>query len=89
MDINCLITKDDENICEVCHIVPYSEIKSFDISNGLLLNRCFHKLFDNYLFTMNLHNNTLMFSYIILESEYYSNYIKYNKNIINIPIKTL
>lgn len=84
-DKKCLITGDNENICEACHIVPYSETKSFDISNGILLNRCFHKMFDDYLFSINPQNNTLVFSTNILECEYYHNYIKYTNMIIDIP----
>jgi len=84
-DNNCLITNDNENVCEACHIIPYSETKSYDISNGLLLNRCFHAMFDKYLFSINPQNNFLVFSQNITENEYYHNYIKYNNTYINIP----
>lgn len=82
-DKNCLISGDNADICEACHIVPYSEVKSFDISNGLLLNRCLHKLFDNYLWSIDSSNN-VKFSNNLLNSNNYSNYIKYNGIKLNI-----
>lgn len=84
-DNKCLITGDNENICEACHIIPYSETKSFDIGNGLLLNKCFHTMFDKYLFSINPQNNILVFSQNVIENEYYHNYIKYNNIQVNIP----
>lgn len=84
-DVNCLITGDNENVCEACHIIPYSETKSFDIGNGLLLNRCFHTMFDKYLFSINPQNNILVFSQNITNSLYYHNYVNYDNTYINIP----
>ena len=82
-DKNCLITGDNYEICEACHIVPYSKTKSFDISNGLLLNRCFHKMFDKHLWSID-DNNCVVFSPKILESEYFHHYICYSGKKINI-----
>lgn len=56
-----------------------------DIGNGLLLNKCFHTMYDKYLFSINPQNNILVFSQNITDSEYYHNYIKYNNTYINIP----
>lgn len=48
----CIVTQDCADICEACHIVPYSICKSYDINNGLLLTASLHKLFDNYDMTI-------------------------------------
>ena len=82
-DKKCLISGDNNDICEACHIIPYSETKSFDISNGLLLNRCLHKLFDNYMWSINS-LNCIEFSNHLLNLNDYHNYIKYNGLKINI-----
>lgn len=49
----CIISNMHFDVCEACHIIPFSESKSFDIDNGLLLNCILHKLFDNYEFSIN------------------------------------
>lgn len=82
-DGKCLITGDNPEICEACHIIPYSEIKSFDIANGLLLNRCFHKMFDNYLLSINS-SDCIEFSNYLLNTENFDNYIVYNGIKLNI-----
>ena len=76
-DKKCLITGDNCEICEAAHIIPYCESKSFEISNGLLLNRCFHKMFDKYMWSINSLGN-LEFSNDILNDDYYDNYLIYN-----------
>ena len=70
-DKHCLITMDNFEICEACHIIPYSENKTFKISNGLLLNRCFHKMFDKYMFSIN-EFDCLIFSPTILINKNYN-----------------
>lgn len=52
-DKKCVISGYVADECEAAHIIPYSICKSCEISNGLLLNRCLHSLFDNYLFSIN------------------------------------
>jgi hypothetical protein len=47
----CIITNFEEPI-EACHIKPISENGEYIISNGLLLNRDLHQLFDNFTFTI-------------------------------------
>ena len=52
----CIISGMFDDVCEAAHIVPFSESDdqtSFDINNGLLLNRILHKLFDNYEISIN------------------------------------
>ena len=82
-DKNCLITSDNYEICEACHIIPYSELNTFNISNGLLLNRCFHKMFDKYMWSIDEYN-CIIFSSNIIEKEHYKHYVCYNGKKINI-----
>lgn len=82
-DEKCLITGDNSEICEACHIIPYCDSKSFDIANGLLLNRCFHKLFDTYKISINS-NNYLEFDENVQNEIGYNNYLIYNEKQINI-----
>lgn len=52
-DKTCVISNAHECECEAAHIVPYNEKKIFHISNGLLMSASLHKLFDQYLFSIN------------------------------------
>lgn len=52
-DSKCIVSGYDPSECEAAHIVPFANKKSFDPANGILLNRCLHKLFDDYQFTIN------------------------------------
>lgn len=54
-DKKCIISGADPIESEAAHIIPYSQCKLCDVSNGILLNACLHKLFDNYLFSINPH----------------------------------
>ena len=83
-DKHCIITLDDPEISESAHIIPYSESKSFDISNGLLLNRCFHKMFDQYKFSINS-NGIVEFCPDVLNSDNFYNYKKYHQMQIGVP----
>lgn len=73
----CIITGDNPIICEGAHIIPYSISKNFDVANGLLLNRCFHKMFDDYLFSINS-DNQLEFSNKIFGMKGFGNYLILN-----------
>jgi ParB/RepB/Spo0J family partition protein len=48
----CIVSGWDNEVCEAAHIVPFSESKSFDIDNGLLLNSVLHKLFDKHYWSI-------------------------------------
>ena len=53
---NCIITDMYEDVCEACHIKPFSiskEDECFNINNGLLFNCLIHKLFDKYDISIN------------------------------------
>lgn len=49
----CIISNMNIEVCEACHIIPFSESNNFDINNGLLLNSNLHKLFDKYYWSIN------------------------------------
>ena len=50
----CIITNKGINLeFEACHIVPVNEGGDYTESNGLLLNRNLHVLYDNYLWSIN------------------------------------
>jgi putative restriction endonuclease len=52
----CIISGNGEIVCEACHIKPYilcNEKEKSDVNNGLLLDSSLHKLFDNYLISIN------------------------------------
>lgn len=82
-DKKCLITGDNYEVCEAAHIIPYSESKSFDTANGLLLNRCFHNMFDKYLWSVNS-LDCVEYSNKIWDLENFNNYKSYNGIKINI-----
>ena len=48
----CILSGYHVDECEAAHIVPFCESLSFDPSNGILLNRVLHKLFDDYAFSI-------------------------------------
>lgn len=86
---SCIITGDNSIICEAAHIIPYSISKNFDVANGLLLNKCFHKMFDDYLFSIDS-DNRLEFSNRIFNMRGFGKYLIYNgkKLIISPKSKT-
>jgi hypothetical protein len=53
-DNKCIVTNKGNSIeFEACHIVPVSEGGDYTESNGLLLTRNLHKLYDDYLWSIN------------------------------------
>jgi ParB family chromosome partitioning protein len=68
---NCIISNLHPNLCEACHIIPFSECENFDIENGLLLNPILHKLFDSHQFSIEpktlivkVNRNSIYYSYM-------------------------
>jgi ParB/RepB/Spo0J family partition protein len=49
----CIISGMHMEVCEACHIIPFSESENFDINNGILLNSVLHKLFDKHYWSIN------------------------------------
>jgi hypothetical protein len=52
-DTVCVVTGFNAQECEAAHIVPYNKCRSYGINNGILLSRNVHKLFDDYLWSIN------------------------------------
>lgn len=57
-DKYCIITGYHSAECDAAHIVPLAKCKSnkiteYDPSNGILLTKSLHKLFDEYMFSIN------------------------------------
>ena len=48
----CIISDMDSIVCSAVPIVPFSELKKFDINNGILLNNILHKLFEKYYWSI-------------------------------------
>ena len=89
---NCIITGDDSEICQACHIIPFFETKNNHIDNGLLLNYNLHHLFDSFLFSfkyINSHNLIFDNYQIILSNKIkskktFNNYLIYDNIIVKI-----
>ena len=48
LDKECIISGDDPEQCQACHIIPECESKSYNVNNGLLLNLNLHNMFDKF-----------------------------------------
>ncbi len=94
-DETCIITGDDAEICQACHIVPYKDCKSFDSDNGILLNSSYHTLFDKnklkFLYQTKKDNKYDIYKVIfvddILNNNRYKNYHQYHNKHIEISNK--
>jgi hypothetical protein len=92
-DKRCIITSSNSDICEACHIIPYSECGDdikFDINNGILLEAGLHKLFDMYLWSINPNTKILEVNAKIINNNSYNlinvyngKYINFDKNIVD------
>lgn len=67
----CVISNLHPNLCEACHVIPFSECENFDVENGLLLNPILHKLFDSHQFSIEpqtlivkVNRNSIYYSYM-------------------------
>jgi predicted restriction endonuclease len=77
----CVITGDDLEMCEACHIIPFADsdvTQMYDINNGLLLSCSLHKLFDKHLMTIDEYGMVIL-SQSVLSKRSYQNYHKYHK----------
>ena len=70
------------DILEAAHINPYRSNQDNHISNGLLLRADIHTLFDLNYISINPSTHEVIISDLLIESEY----IKYNKKKLSIPI---
>ncbi len=80
---NCQITNDSEDLCEACHIEPFCNSKSYNVNNGLLLNRCFHKMFDSFKFSIDS-NNYVKFNKLVMDDDEYKHYHCYDGKLIGV-----
>ena len=93
---NCIITKDDFEICQACHIISYSEKKINSVENGLLLNYNFHHMFDSFLITFEyVENYNMIFDYYkvifsekIKNKHSFKNYFIYENTLVKININS-
>ena len=73
----CQLTHRDAIICEACHIRPHSvcdDQDKYNPDNGLLLCRDLHRLFDEYMFSINPEKEEVIFSQKALENELLNDY---------------
>ena len=81
----CIITGIDKELCDACHIKPYSICKQnekFDINNGLLIKKDIHYLFDDYDITIDCVNLEIIIPDIVLNDRKYRKIRKYNRKTI-------
>lgn len=51
----CIISGDDSEMCEACHIIPFCESDNsnmYSVNNGIILSANLHKLFDKYFLSI-------------------------------------
>ncbi len=88
----CIITRASENVCEACHIIPYSKCEDkdkYNVNNGLLFRADFHKLFDNGHLKIDPITLQMNFSNEIMNDEFMQEYKKYDGKKINIHEKSI
>ncbi len=79
----CIITNKGTNLeFEACHIVPVNEGGDYTESNGLLLSRNLHALYDNYLWAIN--PETLCVDVLSNDEEIVGTIIDYSGKKINL-----
>ncbi len=59
-DKKCVVSrKHIAKECQACHIIPYSECSDYSINNGLLIANTFHKMFDDFYWSINPSDYTI------------------------------
>jgi len=84
LDNKCIISEDDAEQCQACHIIPLCESKSYNTNNGILLNLNLHNMFDKFKFGFKFIKNidTVYDLYQIILSDNIKNKAGYNNYII-------
>ena len=82
-DKTCIISNVSSQICEACHIIPHSKSKNYHISNGIMLSRNLHALFDKYDLSFN--DNIVVLSDNIMNNSEFHEVHKYNGKKVKIP----
>jgi predicted restriction endonuclease len=82
----CIITENDVDECEACHIIPLERKYSYDVNNGILLSSSLHKTFDKFIWSINP-----ITSCIEINNENNKKYLinNFNNNKINLDKETL
>lgn len=83
----CIISDTPIELCEACHIIPFSKCEEkdkYNINNGILLRCDLHKLFDDGLLKINPDSCSVVLSKEILLNDNYKDYHKYHNKKINI-----
>ena len=82
-DVKCIVVGKGNHVeFEACHIVPVSEGGDYTESNGLLLTRNLHKLYDDYLFS--IHPETFNIEAISMNEEIIGSIIDYLGKKVNL-----
>lgn len=87
----CVISGDDVEICEACHIVPFAESDNtnlYNVNNGILLSASLHKLFDKYLMSIDS-MGVVVLSKKVLSQNTFKNYHEYNGLQLKLDKETL
>jgi hypothetical protein len=92
LDKECIISGDDAEQCQACHIIPVCESKSYDVNNGILLNFNLHNMFDRHKLKLKYIKNinkeydlyTIILSDEIKNKKGYDNYKIYDNKEIKI-----
>lgn len=90
-DKRCIITGIGYEICEACHIIPFSsgnENQKFDPDNGILLECGLHKLFDMFWMSINPSTSTVHFNKQILEDPDYKQLCVYENKYVTLTDRT-
>jgi hypothetical protein len=92
LDECCIISGDDHEQCQACHIIPVCESGTYNTNNGILLNYNLHNMFDKYKLgikfiknidkTYDLYN--VILSNTIKNNDGYNNYKIYDNKEIKI-----
>ena len=75
----CIVSSLDSIECEAAHIVPVKDKGNYTLNNGLLLNRCIHKTFDLYYWSINPDTKK-----IEVNSRYYTSINEYKGKELNL-----
>jgi hypothetical protein len=92
LDNTCIISGDDPEQCQACHIIPVCESESYNTNNGILLNYNFHNMFDRFKFGFEFIKNIdkhydlykIILSNTIINKSTYNNYKIYDNKEIKI-----
>lgn len=84
--LGCVITKRDPFLCEIFTINP--SYGSYNIYNNILLSCDVHKMFSNYMMSIDSDGKVKILD-TILENDKYVDYHKYNNLKTNLPKQTI